>query len=1098
MRTESRTLIRRYGGIPFISKAGILCRSLIVLSCILFSSMVSYAQNTISGTVTDEKGEPLIGVTVTVKDGKETNSVATNVDGKYRIKGSPKSEITFSYVGYSNVKENIGNRSTLNVGMSVNNQLLQDLVVVGYGTQKKVNLTGAVAQVNSEVLKDKSSSSVTQMLQGVMPNVNVQVNTGTPGAGGTITIRGTGSVNSSSPLIIVDGVPGSIDQLNSNDIESISVLKDASSAAIYGARAAFGVILITTKTAKPGKTNVSFEGYLSWSKPTVSTDFITSGYEHALIYDTSYKSLGTSATGYTEEDYAQLEARRYDKTENPDRPWVVVTKENGKDKYNYYGNFDWWNWMYKKNMLSQSYNVNVSGGSDKVQYYLSASYYTKEGMLKQADENYRQYTFTSKINAELYPGVKISNNTTYFDSSHEYPGENAANAAFARTMINCAPYYVPIGPDGNYTGVMKNGKLLCEGRIADICGGVSKGSVGYRRFKNTFSLEAKPISNLKLNADYTFSFTMDDNWKRQGEVYVSTGYANETQQSTTTQHKTDYYQKSMSFNPSHVINAYATYDNKFGEAHNVTAMVGLNYEKQSYHNLLGYRTDEMSESLNDLNLATGTDIQATGGASAYSLFGLFYRLNYNYDDRYLFEVNGRYDGSSRFQKGHRYGFFPSFSAAWRANQETFLKGVKWITNLKPRASYGILGNQLGVDTYPYSVMNQALSSSCIVDGQLVYYLTTPKPVSGDYTWEKVHTWNFGLDLGFLKNRLSFTGDYFIRNTTDMFVNGVTLPDVYGTSSPRQNAGELKTNGYEITLNWNDAFNLLSHKFTYGVYASLGDATSKITKYQGNDSKILTDYYEGMTLGEIWGYRTGGLFQSDAEATEWTSKVDQTNVNRDIWTASGAWSVARAGDVKFLDLDGDNKITSGANTADNHGDLEKIGNSTPRYNFGFGLNFAWYGLDFSIAFQGIGRCDLYPNKEMEKFWGSWGRVNSAFLPVGIADLAWSETNTDGYFPQLERGSAAYKDNGQLTVVNDRYLQNLAYIRLKNLSIGYTLPNNITRKVKIEKLRVYLAGDNLCYWTKFKTDYIDPEQAMSSSDARIYPFSKTFTVGLNVNF
>ncbi|MEZ3521401.1 MAG: TonB-dependent receptor [Muribaculaceae bacterium] len=1056
-----------------------------------FAVAGAFAQNHVTGKVTAPDGEPLTGVSVNVKGG--SGAAVTDIDGNYRINAAPEAKLLFSYVGCLSEEIAVHGRNVIDVVMRDSQQQLGEVVVVGYGTQKKVNLTGAVAAVGAEKLENRPTNSVTQMLQGAMPNVNISVNTGSPGAGGSLNIRGQGSINSNSPLILIDGVPGSIDQVNPNDIESISALKDASSAAIYGARAAFGVILVTTKKASEGKARVTYSGYVSWSQPTVKTDFVTSGYEHATIYDTSYKSVGSSATGYTEADYAELEARRYDTVENPERPWVT---KDATGKYHYYGNFDWWNWMYKKNALSHSHNVAISGGGDKVQYYISGSYYTKEGFIRIADERYNQYTLTSKINARVSDRIRISNNTTYFDRSHSYPGENASNAAFARTMINCAPYYVPIGPDGNYTGVMANGKILGEARFADIMGGVSKGSVGLRRFKNTFSAQFDIIKGLKLNADYTFMFTMDDNWKRQGIVYVSSGFEGRTQLSSTTAHKTDYYQKSMSFNPSHVLNAYASYDVSFAQKHNLSAVAGINYEHQQTADLLGYRSDVLSESLNDLNLAVGDEFKAQGGASAYELFGFFFRVNYNFDNRYLFEVNGRYDGSSRFLSSNRYGFFPSASAAWRISEENFMRDLTFVNNLKLRASYGVLGNQLGVAMYPYSTISQKQSADYIVDNELIYYLTTPQPVSSDYTWEKVHSFDVGLDFSLLNNRLSFSGDYFNRRTTDMFADGITVPGVFGTDPPRQNAGELSTNGYELTLSWNDRIKLSRGTLSYEVRASVGDAVSKITKYSGNDSKVLTDYYEGMTLGEIWGYRIDGLFRSDEEAAAYD--VDQLQVNRDINLSTGEWATLRGGDLKFIDIDGNGRIDDGSNTLADHGDLEIIGNSTPRWNYGFGASVSWLGFDVDVNFQGIGRFNMYPDKEMEKFWGSWGRVNSAFLPKGLAEQAWTESNPDAYFPRLERGSASYKDKAQMRVVNDRYLQNLAYLRLKNLSVGYTLPSQLTRKFYVERLRIYFAGENLCYWSPFHTDYIDPEQAMSSADARIYPFSRTFSAGLNITF
>lgn len=1079
----------------------------IMMLMMFLTSFSAFAQNRISGTVKDESGASLPGVSVVVRhDGKMTGTV-TDADGSFRLEADPAAEVEFVCVGYKTVVKR-ASENLVGIVMLEDNEFLEEVVVVGYGTQKKVNLTGAVASVDAEVLENRSTSSVTQMLQGAMPNVSVQVNTGSPGAGGTITIRGTGSVNSSSPLILVDGIPGSIDQLNPNDIETISVLKDASSAAIYGARAAFGVILVNTKAAKSGKAKVSYDTYFSWSTPTVSTDFVWQGYDHAYIYDTSYfgqKGAMGTATGYTEDDYAELLARRNDYVEHPDRPWVV---EDEDGKYNYYANFDWWKYLYKKWMPSQSHNVSISGGNQKINYFVSGNFYTKDGLMRNAEERYDKYTITAKLAGQVTDWMRVSNTTNFFDSEHLFPGENAANGAFARTNINCAPYYVPIGPDGNWTGMMKSGKVINEGRIADIYGGVSKGNVGKRRFRNTFAVTITPVDGLKINADYTYGFTMDDNWKRQGLVYVSTGYAGKTQLSTSTAHKTDYYEQEMSYNPQHVVNAYANYDKTFG-GHSISLTAGMNYEMQSYKNLYGYRTDVMSDSLNDLNLATGGtsvdadgkiigEIKATGGASAYELFGLFFRANYNYKERYFVELNGRYDGSSRFFSENRFGFFPSVSAAWRISEEDWMSNATFLDNLKLRASYGVLGNQLGVATYPYSTISQK-QSSYIINGNLAYYLTTPAPVSGDYTWEKVSTTDVGLDASFLNNRLTFTGDYFIRTTSGMYVDGVTLPGVYGADPPRQNAGEMKTYGYEIALSWRDDFKLGGHVFNYEVFGSLGDSNSWITKYQGNDAGLLSDYYVGMNVGEIWGYRTGGLFVNDDDATKWTAKIDQSRVGRDIFEKSvGDWAKARGGDLRYLDLNGDNVINEGNNTVEDHGDLEIIGNSTPRYNYGFGANLSYFGFDFSITFQGIGKCDLYPNKEMEKFWGSWGRVNSAFLPQGLADQAWSEKNPDGYFPQLERGGAAYLDRGQLTTVNDHYLQSLAYLRLKNLSFGYTIPSKLTEKLHISRLRLYFSGDNLCYWSPFHTDYVDPEQAMASSDARIYPFSKTFTFGLNLTF
>ena len=1074
----------------------------------LFAGIAALAQSRINGKVLDSDNLPIPGASVLIMHTDSPQGAVTDAEGNFVLNVEEGAFVEVSCIGFATrtVKATNG----MQVVLQPDTDFLEELVVVGYGTQKKENLTGAVAAVSSEVFENKSTGSVAQMLQGAMPNVNISVATGSPGAGGTVSVRGIGSVNSSSPLVLIDGVPGSLDEVSPNDIESVSVLKDASSAAIYGSRAAFGVILVTTKSAQKGKSKVSYNSYLSMSTPTVSTDFVWQGYDHAYIFDTSYfgqKGVMGAATGLTEADYAELLARRNDYVENPERPWVV---EDEDGKYHYYANFDWWKFLYKEWMPSQSHNVSISGGGDKVDYMVSGSYYSKEGLMRNAEEKFQQFSVTAKVNAQVYSWLRISNLTSFFDKEHAYPGENASNAAFARTNINCAPYYVPIGPDGNWTGMMASGKIINEGRIADIYGGVSKGNVGYRKFNNTFAVKVMPVKGLSVNFDYTFGFSMDDNWKRQGLVYVSTGYANQVQLSTSTAHKTDYYEKKITYNPHHLVNAYANWEGSW-KGHNLAVTGGFNYEFQQYHTLYGYRTDVLSDSLNDLNLATGGvevteegkiagEIKATGGAKAYELAGFFMRAAYNYKERYLLEFNGRYDGSSRFFASNRWGFFPSVSGAWRVTEESFMAPVKkTLSNLKLRSSYGRLGNQLGVATYPYSTITQK-QSTYIVDGNLAYYLTSPQPVAGDYTWEKVSTFDVGLDLGLFKDRLSLTADWFIRTTSDMYVEGVTLPGVYGADPPDRNAGEMETKGFEISLSWKNGFRLLGHDFNYQVYGTLGDADSYITKYTGNDAKLLSDYYEGMHVGEIWGYRTGGLFVNDDDAEHWTKYVvDQSYVYRDVFEKSvGEWAVARGGDLRYLDTYEDGVINDGNGTLDDHGDLVVIGNSTPRYNYGFGASFDWFGFDFSVMFQGIGKCDVYPNKEMEKFWGSWGRVNSAFLPQGLAEQAWSPENPDGYFPQLERGGAAYLDRGQLTTVNDHYLQSLAYLRLKNLALGYTIPKGVTKKVGIERLRVYFSGDNLWYTSPFHTKYIDPEQAMASNDARIYPFSKTFTFGLNLTF
>lgn len=488
-----------------------------------------------------------------------------------------------------------------------------------------------------------------------------------------------------------------------------------------------------------------------------------------------------------------------------------------------------------------------------------------------------------------------------------------------------------------------------------------------------------------------------------------------------------------------------------------------------------------------------------GGAYNYVLFGAFFRMNYDYDDKYLFEINGRYDGTSRFKKGMRYGFFPSFSGAWRISEETFFDNLKDIVNnFKIRASYGSLGNQ-AVNTaspnyYPYiSTLGMNLSN-WIIDGKKTQTVSSPNPIISNLTWEKATTINGGVDFGFLNSRLNMSADFYVRNTTDMLVPGKTLPAVFGAPSPQQNAGDLRTKGYELTLSWNDQFILKDKPFKYGISFVLGDAVSKITRYD-NPNKLLANHYVGKRIGEIWGYRIDGYFKSDEEAANW--KIDQTLVNTQIQKAPGEWGHLRAGDLKFVDVNGDGKITPGKKTFDDPGDMEVIGNSEPRYNYGFNMNASWNGFDVSVFFQGIGRRDWYPSANADKFWGPYSRPYFSFTPKNFTDLIWSPENPDAYFPLL-RGYTALNSGGCLQSPNDRYIQNIGYLRLKNIVIGYTLPNHLMSKIKVQNCRLYISGENLITWTPFMTDYIDPEQPIADSNGRSYPLSKTFSIGLDITF
>ncbi|GAA4470180.1 SusC/RagA family TonB-linked outer membrane protein [Nibrella saemangeumensis] len=1053
----------------------------------------------IRGTVSAADGQgTLAGVTVVLKG--TTKGTTTDGAGNYEISvPNASAALVFSFVGYLPQEVTVGNRSVVNVTLSIDSKTLEELVVVGYGTQKKVNLTGAVSQVQAKDLENRPLNNMSQILQGMLPNLNITFSTGQPGQGGSLNVRGETSINGGGPLVLIDGVPGDINRINPNDVESVSVLKDAAASAIYGARGAFGVVLVTTKSAKNGKTSVSYSNNFGWSTPTVSTRFLTNGYEHVKLNDEAFiRATGNSYTRYSEEDYKELEARRYDKVEDPARPWTVVKNVNGKDIYNYYGNYDWWNTLFNMTQPSRQHNVNLSGGTDKINYFLSGSIFEKEGIMRTNTDKFTSYTLRSKINAQVTPWLRISNNTQYFDSKYKYPGlEGGANANFVAITVHAMPAYAPQNPDGTPTyNTLKNNYSIGDGLFANLLKGVAGGEKKVHELTTINSVTIDFTKNWNLVANHSYSFYIADDWYRSAVAQYSIQPGIMT---TVPNYNTDQLRQTMWFDPMNVSNLYTSFNKTFGK-HYLAATAGMNYESKKHQRLFGARKNLLSESLNDLNLGTGE--QLSGGDSyQYSLFGAFYRANYDYAGKYLLEVNGRYDGTSRFGEGRRYGFFPSVSAGWRISEEEFFTPVRGIVNnLKVRASYGTLGNQLPSNSnsssfYPYiSIMPTALSS-WINNGQKLTYVNSPNPISPFLTWEKATTSNLGLDADVLRNRLNISFDAYIRNTTDMLVPGRVLPAVFGATVPTENAGDLQTKGFELALAWRDQFKVAGKPLSYNASFILSDSKSTITKYD-NPNKILSSRYVGQVIGEIWGYPIDGYFKTDEEAQSY--KVDQTIVNRQRLSAPGEWSKLRAGDLKFIDLDGNGKIDQGANTLADHGDLKIIGNGRARYRYGVNLGANWNGFDLSVFAQGIMRKHWYPGNNADKFWGPYSRPYYSFIPEDFADDVWTPENPNAYFPVL-RGYTALNAGGDLNAPNDRYIQNVGYLRLKNVVLGYTFPESLTKRIYIPRARVYVSGENLLTYTPLRTKYIDPEQLDGDgTNGRTYPLSKTVSAGLSINF
>lgn len=1066
----------------------------------------------ISGKITDKSGEPLIGVTVMAKG--TTTGAVTDIDGNFTLPNVSKGQqIQLSYVGYQPTTFKVGDTNNYDIRMQENSELLDEVVVVGYGSQKKVNLTGAVSSVSAEDLKDRPIDNLGRQLQGMVPNLNITLQSGQPGAGATLNVRGTTSPNGGNPLVLIDGVEGDIGRINSNDVESISVLKDAASAAIYGARAAFGVILVTTKTGKADqKPTVNYSGSYSFSSTTTSTDFETRGYYSAKIADLFLTTQdNTPYTSYTDEEYQMLWDRRNDVTENPERPWVITQTKNGRQEYLYLANFDWYNYMYDNRRPAWDHNISVSGGSKSFRYLVSGRYYQQQGINRVQPDHFKSYNTRVKLSVNILPNLTLSSNTKFFYSQYKYKGYDSDNDGeyynFRRPTLHALASMVPVNPDGtavsHTSATNSSSHYLMDGYNAVLQKGKTGGDNKARELTTTFELAYKIIPGLDVKADFSYTYVNRRNCFRSVVVDYSQYPGIITQEAKSGAHS-DAYKENVYESNYYVTDVYASYENCWKDVHNFSAIAGYNYEAKYYKNLSSKNTDLLSEDLSDFNLATGTNnFTMTGGKNEYAIMGLFYRLMYNYDGKYLVEVDGRYDGTSRFPRGKRFGFFPSFSAGYRISEEKFFEPLRsTVSNLKIRASYGSLGNQqIGYYDFIQTISTRGNMSGYSFNGtSLGQHATVSDPVSGDQTWEKVETINLGLDLGFFNNRLAFTGELYERNVKGILAAGKTLPSIYGANEPQINSNDMRTRGWEAVLSWNDSFNLLRSPFSYGVSVNFSGYESEYTKCD-NPSGLISDPYVGKKTGDIWGYRIDGLFKSDEEAAAYAANLDLQQVLKGCYNATGSYGVGvRGGDPKYLDLNGDGYVNSGQNTVNDPGDRVIIGNSVPRFRYGINLDASWYGVDLSVFFQGIGRKDWYPGGDNLRFWGPYSRPYATFVPRNFMSDVWSETNTDAYFPRPRAYAALSDTKTTIYHANDRYLQNLAYCRLKNLTIGYTFPGKWTKKIYLQKIRVYFSGENLITWTALKSKYIDPEEASAASNNRsnVYPWSKTFSFGLNVTF
>ncbi len=1065
------------------------------------TGMSSGQERYVSGRVLDTGNSPVVGAVVMTPAAKGT---ITDDSGYFHLELQPDdSYVQVECLGYISKKVNVSSsQENLVVYLTEDAMNIEETVVVGYGVQKKINLTGAVSTVETKTLADRPSQDLGHMLQGAVPGLFVTTSGGDPEATTTINIRGYNSINGGKPLVLIDGVEGDMAVVNPSDVESISVIKDASSAAIYGARASFGVVLITTKSgsAKEGKPTVRYNGKVGLSAPTTRTDYESTGYWSVYINDSFYNnSFGRNWTRYTENDMEQMWLRRNDKVENPERPWVFTEVRDGKESYIYYCNTDWYHEMFQDINPFTQHNVSVNGGNRFVKYFFSAGYEHKEGVFQVRPEKFNKYNLRSKTDFVLTKWMSLSNNMSFYTTDYDYPGNAGQNITFQYSGYHAFASMPPRNPDG--TWVYKT--IFTDSNVANGChmelGQDTKQNHKYRyNFSNTAELSVRPVEGLDIRANFTYTMDNVRSWNRSTPATYSKypGVVETDDNGRFWNRLMETYDNSKYL----AANVYGTYNRTFKDRHNLQIIAGYNFETRYIKKHSTEARNLSSLYLSDYNMVLpDSDGQynwnITGGQSEYAIQGFFARANYDYKGKYLFEASVRCDGTSRFVRAHRYGWFPSASVGWKFSDEDFFAPLKdWWNIGKIRFSVGSLGNQQ-IGDYEFMRTIYKISPAYMFEGENsnASAVKVSNPNASDFTWETTDHYNVGLDMAFFGNRLAFTGEAYMRHTKGMLTSGEPLPEVYGAGSPLRNAANLCSYGYELSLEWKDAFSIGNKPFSYSIRATLSDYITKITKFK-NPTRLLGSNYEGMTVGEIWGYKTDGVFRTDEEARAYAKQVDLSEV------AAGLNDGWRAGDLKYVDLDEDGLLNAGGFSVDAPGDKRVIGNSEPRWQYGITLSASWNGFDISTFIQGIGRINWYPGGEVRAFWNCYTQVPLSFIPKNYMDNVWSEDNQDAYFTR-PRANIAMDGGSYAGTVNDYYLQNIGYIRMRNLTLGYSLPASVCKKISMGGARVYLSGENLWYWSPLRrtTKYLDPEMAYSRKQFGYgYPWQRTFVLGLDITF
>ena len=928
-------------------------------------------------------------------------------------------------------------------------------------------------------------ANAVQALQGQVPGLNIYSNKG----GGlnqkqSINVRGIGTIGEGSTgdaLILIDGMEADIFSVNPQDIESISVLKDAAASSIYGSRAPFGVVLVTTKKGKAGKAQINYNNSFRLSSPINMPSSLDS-YTYALFFNDAGYNSGWGSYNWVSQtrlqrikDYMDGKISYTTIPLNGSNTWADAYQE-GND------NIDYYNLFFKKNVFAHEHNFSVNGGTDKIQYYLSANYLDQDGTLRMGEDYSKRYTMSAKISAQLSRAVSLSSNTRFVRNDFVQP-THMNDSFFSDIGRQCWPVKPLYDPNGNlfddHVQQMKNGGRKTE-----------RNTWLYQQF----NLTIEPIKGWRLIGDLSYRYNTQ--YAHEDLLTISQIGVDGVTKVRSWDENSSVSESSFASDYFNV-NLYTDFEKTFAKSHHLKALAGFQAEANNYRNIWAQKIGITYPGKPTINTSTGIDKDGkviapnvSGGHNRWSTAGFFGRVNYDFQEKYLVEANLRYDGSSRFRSDDRWGFFPSASLGWNIAREEFFQPATRIMNtLKLRASYGSLGNQNTTALYPtYTVMGTGTSDKWLMNGVKPNIAWAPALVSYDLTWEKIRTWNVGIDIGLFNNRLTGSFDYFIRNTNDMVGPSEKLPATLGIAVPPSNNTDLRTAGWELELMWKDR---LQNGLNYSLRFTLADSRTKITRYS-NPSGLIDSFYEGKYCGEIWGYETIGIARTDDEMAEHVGSL----VNGGQSALGQDW---QAGDIMYSDLNEDGKIDAGARTLDNHGDLKRIGNSTPRYNVGIDLSADWKGFDFRMFWQGTLKRDYFQGSYY--FWGANGSQGYWFSTAlkGHEDYFRNDessplgVNLNSYYP---RPLLNTNKNQQCQT---KYLQNAAYMRLKNLQIGYTLPRKIVQKMGVQNLRFFASGENLLTITDL-VKFFDPETIESGSFAHgyAYPLSRTYAFGLNITF